>query len=114
MAVLKADICELHRLTQSCLELQRSQAKFYMGPRFLADTLQPMLNIQGLRLILPQAPEELSSSVLSEPCFPFQYHDDRHVIWHLPGLGHVLLRGDSPESEAAVLVSTHQRAVDNR
>ena len=26
--------------------------------RFLADTFQPLLNIQGLRLILPQAPED--------------------------------------------------------
>ena len=30
----------------------------FFAQRFLADTLQPMLNIQNLRLILPQAPEE--------------------------------------------------------
>ena len=33
--------------------------------RFLADTLQPMLNIQKLRLILPQAPEEENCIYLS-------------------------------------------------
>ena len=38
--------------------------------RFLADTLQPMLKIQGLRLILPQAPEEaLAQRDLLVPMF---------------------------------------------
>ena len=38
--------------------------------RFLADTFQPLLNIQGLRLILPQAPEDAQLSL----CHTFFLH----------------------------------------
>jgi hypothetical protein len=88
VAALKADIwvaqscIELHKVAQSCTGFRQKNP--YVRSRFLVDTLQPMLNIQGLRLILPQAPEELSSSVLFEPCFPFDVITISIPPWWLP------------------------------
>ena len=69
--------------------------------RFLADTFQPLLNIQGLRLILPQAPEDAELGLWDT--LKLHWHH-----WHAE-----VAAGKPPGSTASVVVLASKWAVDH-
>eukprot|EP00435_Cladocopium_sp_Y103_P051342 s2001_g15.t3 len=72
--------------------------------QFLVDTLQPMLNIQGLRLILPQAPEEtLQNQKLQSWFLPIngQWIIDDRVSQPISAYLHAMIRREIARGVAA-------------
>ena len=94
-------------------------------PRFLADTLQPILSIRDLRLILPQAPEECSTPLFMtntkrKGIEGLKSKTAHGRVWKAAAVFFsnqyaVLCIGGEPSGpKDAILVSTREWPVDNR
>ena len=122
VAALKADIWVAHRVAQGCAELHRFQTKISICSFQVSGGHSPT-HAEHSGTSFDFASGSWGTQLLCSLWAMLSLWRDHNfnttmmtsILFSTFCLGwDIFLWGDSPESEAAVLVSTHQRAVDNR